>query len=86
MTTFGHAKARAYGAAFDVFFRVMRRLVGEAGIARLANDSDDHFSLISVGDGKAFSVHVVIKYGPVFDASGLDAILDPPTALDPTKN
>lgn len=86
MTTFEHAKARAYGAAFDVFFRVMRRLVGEAGIARLAGDSDDHFSLISVGGGKAFSVHVVIKYGPIFDSSELDAILDPQPTLDPTKN
>jgi hypothetical protein len=84
--TFEQAKARAYGVAFGAFFRVMRRLVGETGIARLAGDSDDHFTLISVGDGKAFAVHVMVKCGPIFNASELDAIIDPPPTLDPTKN
>lgn len=78
--TFEAAKSRAYSMAFAVFFRCMRRLSGEAGIARLANSGpDEHMTLVSTGDGRMFTVHVTVKCGPIVDASDLDAILDPPT-------
>lgn len=71
------AKTRAYSTAFAVFFRVMRRLVGEAGIAQLAgSEPDDHVTLVSVGNGKSFAMHVVITFGPIENAPGLEEIID----------
>ena len=60
------AKTRAYSTAFAAFFRCMRRLVGEPGIAQLAtSEPDEHHMFVATGDGRGFYVHVRITFEPM---------------------
>jgi hypothetical protein len=73
MTTVKEAKTKAYNAAADAFLRCMRELVGEAGIAQLADgETDEHAIVVSVGNGRAFTAHVTIEFGPLSTGPELD--------------
>lgn len=72
MTTFEDAKDRAFRTALAVFLRHLIKLVGEDGVARLANTASEHVTMVVAGK-VAFMAKVTIEYS---EAVGADEIAE----------